>query len=261
VNVSATLVAAALKKSKVGALARVAALLNQHSEDLSAFINGDPRGKKLPEFLRQLSEQLNREQQRAITELESLRENIEHIKEIVAMQQNYAKVSGVTERLKITDLVEDSLRMNADSLLRHEINVIREYQEMPAISVEKHKVMQILVNLIRNAKHACDEARIPDKQITLRVTNGEETVTISVIDNGVGVPAENLTRIFNHGFTTRENGHGFGLHSSANAARELGGSLRAYSGGPGTGASFTLELPLVSDNSNFQSDSEEATRR
>ncbi|MDB6172831.1 MAG: Blue-light-activated histidine kinase [Chthoniobacteraceae bacterium] len=260
VNVSATLVAAALKKSKVGALARVVTLLNQHSEDLSAFIDGDPRGKKLPEFLRQLSEQLNREQQRAITELESLRENIEHIKEIVAMQQNYAKVSGVTERLKITDLVEDSLRMNADSLLRHGINVIREYQEVPAISVEKHKIMQILVNLIRNAKHACDEACIQDKRITLRVTNGEETVTISVIDNGVGVPAENLTRIFNHGFTTRENGHGFGLHSSANAARELGGSLRAYSGGPGTGASFTLELPLVSNDSNFQSGSDEATR-
>jgi signal transduction histidine kinase len=67
---------------------------------------------------------------------------------------------------------------------------------------------------------------------------------MTVSDNGVGIASENLTRIFNHGFTTRKDGHGFGLHSGALAAREMGGALWAQSDGPGKGATFTLELPL-----------------
>jgi signal transduction histidine kinase len=128
--------------------------------------------------------------------------------------------------------------------------VIREYDaQSPEITVEKHKALQILVNLIRNAKYACDESGSTDKRLTLRVYNGGGRVRIAVIDNGVGIPAENLVRIFNHGFTTRENGHGFGLHSAALAARELGGVLRVHSEGPGRGAAFTLELPLQPQNS------------
>jgi len=244
VNVSAALVTDGLKKSKVTSLARVVALLEEHAADLGDFVSRDPQGKNLPVFLRQLCEQLTRERRSAGTELESLRENIDHIKDIVAMQQNYAKVSGVSEVLRITDLVEDSLRMNAGALVRHEVQVVRDYEEAPAISVEKHKVLQILVNLIRNAKYACDEGGRPDKQVTLRVVNGEGTVKISVIDNGVGIPPENLVRIFNHGFTTRKDGHGFGLHGGAIAARELGGFLTVHSAGPGCGAIFTLELPV-----------------
>jgi signal transduction histidine kinase len=60
----------------------------------------------------------------------------------------------------------------------------------------------------------------------------------------VGIASENLTRVFHHGFTTKRGGHGFGLHSSANAAVEMGGRLSARSDGPGLGATFVLELPL-----------------
>ena len=67
---------------------------------------------------------------------------------------------------------------------------------------------------------------------------------ISYIDNGIGIPADNLTRIFGHGFTTRKEGHGFGLHSGALAAKELGGALTVESDGPGKGATFTLEFPI-----------------
>jgi signal transduction histidine kinase len=103
--------------------------------------------------------------------------------------------------------------------------------------------LQILVNLVRNAKYACDESGRSDKLITLRIGKAPAGVYISVIDNGVGIPAENMSRLFAHGFTTRVDGHGFGLHSGALAAQELGGSLRVTSGGPGCGATFTLELP------------------
>jgi signal transduction histidine kinase len=193
--------------------------------------------------LAQLSEHLLADQQTVVSELSSLRQNVEHIKEIVAMQQKYAMVGGVKEMINVLDLVEDSVRMNEGNLSRHGVEVIREFAPVPPMNIEKHKILQILVNLVRNAKYACDESKRMEKRLTVRVVNGQGRVKISVIDNGVGIPAENLTRIFNHGFTTRKDGHGFGLHSGALAAKEMGGSLTVHSDGPGQGAAFTLELP------------------
>jgi C4-dicarboxylate-specific signal transduction histidine kinase len=117
---------------------------------------------------------------------------------------------------------------------------------VPPITIEKHKVLQILVNLIRNAKHACDASGRADKQMAIRVSNGGGHVRIAISDNGVGISPENLTRIFAHGFTTKKDGHGFGLHSGVLAAQEMGGQLTVHSAGPGAGATFTLELPLCS---------------
>jgi len=243
VNVSATLLSEQAKKSKISDLAEVVALMEEHSADLAVFITQDPRGRQLLGFLAQLSSHLAVEQTTFLKETEQLRKNVEHIKDIVAMQQSYAKVSGVTETLNISDLVEDALRMNAAALTRHEVEVVREFAEIAPITLDKHKVLQVLVNLIRNAKYACDESGRVDKRMTVRVANGGGQVRIAIIDNGVGIPPENLTRIFNHGFTTRKEGHGFGLHSGALAAKEMGGSLQVQSAGLGQGATFTLELP------------------
>lgn len=243
VNVSATLVAESARKSKAGNLARVVALLDEHAADLGAFLSGDPRGRSLPNYLRELNQRLAQEQAATLAEVETLRRNIEHIREIVTMQQDYARVSGVSEVLKVTDLVEDSLRMNSVALLRHEVTVEREYHAAPEVVIDKHKALQILTNLIRNAKYACDEGGRTDKRLTVRVANGDGRVRIAVSDNGIGIAAENLTRIFNHGFTTRKEGHGFGLHSAALAAAEMSGSLSVQSDGLGCGATFTLEFP------------------
>jgi signal transduction histidine kinase len=195
--------------------------------------------------LSRVSEELIKEQESTVAELESLRQNIEHIKEIVTMQQNYARVSGVAETVQASDLVEDALRLNAGALVRHEVELAREYSETATLIIDKHKVLQVLVNLIRNAKYACDESKRKDKQVRLKVWQREERICIAVIDNGIGIPPENRTRIFNHGFTTRPDGHGFGLHSGALATAELGGTLTVESEGLGKGATFTLELPLL----------------
>jgi signal transduction histidine kinase len=218
--------------------------MHEHEHDLAHFLTSDPKGKQLPAYLTQLSEYLLASQEANVRELESLHVNIGHIKDIVTMQQSYAKVSGVKEIINVTDLVEDSLRMNVGALSRHRVEVVREMDAVPALNLDKHKILQILVNLIRNAKYACDESRRPGKRLTVRLNNGDGRVRISVIDNGVGIPPENMTRIFNHGFTTRDGGHGFGLHGSALAAKEMGGSLSVHSDGPDRGATFTLELPL-----------------
>ena len=248
VNVSATVVADSLRKSKVAGLGRLVGLLREH--DLGTFISSDPRGRQLPQYLTQLAEHLQADQQVSLKELDLLRSHIEHIREIVTMQQTYAKVSVIKELVRVSDLVEDSLRLNLGALTRHGVDLVREFQDLPPMQLEKHKVLQILVNLISNAKYACDEAPGDDKRLILRVGTHSETgrACISVKDNGVGIPQENLERIFNHGFTTRASGHGFGLHSSALAAKEMGGSLTVHSDGRGTGATFTLELPLQTES-------------
>jgi C4-dicarboxylate-specific signal transduction histidine kinase len=243
-NVSATLVADGVKKSKVSSLARVVALLREHDSDLGTFIASDPRGKHLPTYLAELSDYLLADQETTVKEVDSLLRNIEHIKEIVAMQQSYAKVSGVKEIVNVRDLVEDSLRMNEGALNRHGVEVIREFEDVPPINVEKHKVLQILVNLVRNAKQACDESSRVDKRLTLSIANRGGSIKMLVTDNGIGISAENRTCIFAHGFTTKKDGHGFGLHGGALAAKEMGGSLSLHSDGPGQGATFTLELPM-----------------
>jgi signal transduction histidine kinase len=161
------------------------------------------------------------------------------------MQQSYARRSGLTDIVDIRTLVEDSLRMNEGAFSRHGVTVVRDFHEVPLITVDKHKVLQILVNVIRNAKYACDESRSAEKRVTVRVRAANGTMLIAVIDTGVGIPPENLERIFSHGFTTRKEGHGFGLHSCALAAKDLGGSLQGESAGPGHGATFTLTLPLT----------------
>jgi len=244
VNVSATVIFDRLKASKITSVAQLADLFQKQGESLGAYLATDPKGKQLPAYIARLAEHLAREKEQLLNETDLVRKNIEHIKDIVAMQQNYAKISGIVEKVKVADLIEDALRMNLGALMRHDVELIRDYApHVSDITVEKHKVLQVLVNLIRNAKYACEESEHTDGRLTLRVRTSDDKVRISVIDNGVGIPPENLTRIFNHGFTTRKDGHGFGLHSSAVAAMEMGGTLAAHSDGPGHGATFTLELP------------------
>jgi len=244
VNVSASIISERVRKSKCAGLARVAALLSEHAGDLATFLTGS-QGRNLPVYLGELAADLVAERDAASAELAALRSNVEHIKEIVAMQQSYAGRGGLTEIVDVRTLVEDSLRMNEGAFSRHGVTLVRDFHEVPLIAVDKHKVLQILVNVIRNAKYACDESGSAEKLVTVRVQAVNGTMLIAVTDTGVGIPPENLARIFSHGFTTRKGGHGFGLHSCALAAKDLGGSLQGESAGLGRGATFTLTLPLT----------------
>lgn len=170
---------------------------------------------------------------------------ISHIKEIVAMQQIYARSSGVYEKFALTDLLEDVLGITRPGMERHGVALHIENEDLPLITTDRHKVLQILLNLMRNAKDAVKESGKSNRQITVRMRSvSEERIVICVEDNGIGIPPANLVRIFSHGFTTKRDGHGFGLHSGALAAKQLGGSLIAESQGMNTGAMFLLELPI-----------------
>jgi signal transduction histidine kinase len=151
----------------------------------------------------------------------------------------------MVEPASVVELVEDAIRINAEALIRHGVEVKREFADLPPVLLDHHKVLQILTNLISNAKYALSDSGQDDKILTICVTEPQGGhFRIEVHDNGIGITEENLARIFEHGFTTKKHGYGFGLHSAAIAAKEMNGSLTAHSDGPGKGTVFILELPF-----------------
>ncbi|MGA2115567.1 MAG: ATP-binding protein [Bryobacteraceae bacterium] len=251
VNVSATLVAERIRESPIEKLALLASMLEEHSGHLPDFFNTDPKGKRIVPYLVKLAACLAEERVVALRELQLLTGHIEHIKQIVSTQQSYGKVCGLIENVSLESLLEDAIRIVGPGLDRRGIRLERGHEEVPSVAVDKHTILQILLNLLRNAEEAIDARGKTEKLIRVSIRRqGEDRVRLEVRDNGVGVAAEDLTRIFQHGFTTKAGGHGFGLHSGALAAQQVGGTLRAESEGPGLGATFTLELPLAATTLN-----------
>jgi signal transduction histidine kinase len=243
VNVSAQLVVSRLEASRARGIGRVAQMLESHRADLGAFLAHDDKGRLLPAYLGELAKAVEAEQREQTQELQSLVRHIDHIKDVVGTQQSYAGVSTVLEQTRLHELVEDALRLDQHALSRTRVTVVREFGEVPAVPLDKARIVQILLNLISNARHAMEEGD-GSRRMTLRVGRDVDGLHVSVGDEGEGIEKGNLTRIFAHGFTTRPSGHGFGLHGSALAAAALGGTLTAHSDGPGRGATFTLRLPL-----------------
>ncbi len=246
VNVSATLIGEQLQGSRMPGLLRATELLREKATDLGTFLTRDERGRLLPEYLLAVSRRLAEEQATMLAELKALTKNIDHIKSVVRMQQEHARCGGMVEQVMLPELLDDALRLHATSFEQLGIRVHREYPSLPPLMVDRHKLLQILVNLLSNARHALLDSKRPDKRLTLRVTpQPEERVRIEVSDNGAGISPENRPRIFSQGFTTKKSGHGFGLHASALAAHEMKGSLTCASAGPGQGATFIIDLPLT----------------
>ena len=250
VNVSTSLIAGKIRELRVDNLVALIHMLEQHSGDLPEFLTADPKGQRVIPYLAKLGDHFQSERDGWLEELELLSSHVGHIKQIVATQQSYAKVSGLIENICLSDLVEDALRILEPGLVRHGIKVERDFETLPTIAADKHQILQILLNLLRNAKQALKQGDGESRVIRVRIRRlGENRISLAVEDTGVGLPPENLTRIFAHGFTTKVDGHGFGLHSCALAAGQMGGSLRAESEGLGHGAAFILELPLdTADN-------------
>jgi PAS domain S-box-containing protein len=243
ITVASSCLAESLRNSKTSNLSKVVGMMREHKDDLGNFFANDPKGIQVPSYLAELSEHLDREQSQALMELGQLQVNIDHIRSIVKMQQSSATVSGESELVKLAEVVEDALKLNTNALARGKIQIVRQYQDLPPVSVAKHKILQILLNLVRNSIQSLGETVSNDRRITLRVAETSEGVIVSVADNGKGISGENLPRIFTLGFTTKKDGHGFGLHSCAAIAKELGGHLTVESEGSSRGATFMLELP------------------
>ncbi|HZF31562.1 MAG TPA: AAA family ATPase [Gammaproteobacteria bacterium] len=244
VNVGASVTRDAVKALPVEGVSRACDLLDQNASRLAEYLRADPTGKKLPPYLRKLGSVLTQEKQSILTQIDQLSDHLEHMKKIIAAQQSYAKVNGMNEVCTLEEIAETALQISEGALRNSGIKIVRDYESLPAVVVDRHQIMQILVNLVSNAKHALEESKDPDREIKVAIGKVEGGVRIEVRDTGVGISSENLAKVFNHGFTTKKTGHGFGLHNCANAAQQMDGSLTAYSDGPGKGASFVLRMPV-----------------
>jgi signal transduction histidine kinase len=271
VNVSAELVAGIVGRSRIGNLSKLGAMIAEHRDDLAAFFRDDPRGKKLPEYFAELAGTVERDHQEMKTELSSLGRNIERIRVIVQSQQAHVGQRAGVETVELREMLDDALELHAAYFAKHAIAAVRAFDPLPPVRLDRYNVQQIVMNLLANARDAVmseSESRgvgtptaLPagrgaspvgsmsqgePRQITVRTRRGASGgLEISVEDTGCGIEPANLDRIFSLGFTTKQDGHGLGLHYSVCVARELEGTLTARSDGPGKGATFVLALPLV----------------
>jgi two-component system sensor histidine kinase ChiS len=231
--------------SRLATFGRILDLLDANAAHLPAFVEGDPRGQRVVEFLHEVHAVLGLERQTIEGKLRSLVESHDQIRQIIALQQTVAGVVGVRDSIAIPALIDDASKLFVDSFKRHDIDLVSDYApDIPEITIEKSKALQILLNLLRNARDAVSVMARDNRQVRIQVTRpSADQVAIAVADNGVGIGPEHMKRMFNFGFTTKADGHGFGLHGCANLAREMGGTLSAKSDGEGCGATFTLTLP------------------
>jgi PAS domain S-box-containing protein len=244
INVSIGVITDLLKNSMVGDVSRIAQLMEKHRENLGAYLSQNPKGKQVPGYLEQLSGQLVEEKRVTLLELDRLRENAGHAQQCVAAHQDFAKPSGITEPVALAELVKEALAVNQDLLDGSSIEVIQECQEVPQVMVDKHQVLQILVDVIRNACQDMDSS--VRKQLTLRVAlviGPPDSICLEVQDTGSGISRDDLTKIFGQSYSTKHGGRGLSLHHGALMAKNMGGALRVQSEGTGQGAKFFLDLP------------------
>jgi signal transduction histidine kinase len=245
VNISAAMVAQKVDTLSVTDLQKLVDVLDEHAGDLVAFVRDDPKGRHLHPFLSALTAQLGDERERLASEIGSLTDGIDHICELIKSQQEFAVQADLVEPLDLAARVDEALAITEKAAgLDPSVEIVREYQDMPEVLADKHRLLEILVNLLQNARQALRSCDATPKRLTLRVGRTERSAFIEVADTGLGISAEDLSKVFHLGFTTKPSGHGYGLHTAANAATEMGGKLTARSDGPGKGATFTLEMPL-----------------
>jgi signal transduction histidine kinase len=229
-----------LSVSPLEGLTQANKLLGMHVDRLDDFILVDPRGKKLLQYYLKIEEPLQGTFDQLGQNVKRAMEKVNAINDVIAAQQTYAGVGGLSEKVRLADILEDALTMQSGSLDHHKIKVTRDYADVPEIFVHKTKLVHILVNLINNAKDAMVDTPTGNRVLALSIYQEGERIVIHVKDTGSGIAAENITRIFSQGFTTKKGGHGFGLHSCANYMKEMGGEIRAESDGKGKGAAFVL---------------------
>jgi signal transduction histidine kinase len=225
-------------------LSELANLLNDPAMDLKTFFDSGGKGRLIPSYLGDLAQMLTLERDQIAAELRRMRASVDYITDIITVQQSHSRAGGMAEQLAICDLVDDAIRMQAPAMSRHGVRVLRDFETVAPVSLDKTRITQILVNLVQNATQAMGDAE-GEHVMHISVRQETDCLCISVRDNGCGISAENLERMFSHGFTTKRNGHGFGLHSCAIAAREMGGNLTVHSEGGGKGATFTLRVPTA----------------
>lgn len=220
-------------------------LLMENLNDLENFILNNPKGKKLMGFYLEIEKVLDNEQELIDDNFARLNKSIQTIAEIISAQQIYAKKPNSSESIFLKDVVEDALTIQSDVIGGYGIEILKRYDQVSRLNVQKARLVHVIINLINNAKDAM--ALVPEDKRTLWISleQTDECVELQLKDTGIGIKNEHLDKIFSHGFTTKEEGHGFGLHSCKTYIEEMGGKILVQSEGEGKGAVFTLQFPIA----------------
>ena len=246
INVAVSTINSEIRMSPLAALPKLADLLKQHEHELATFISSDEKGQKLPKLVELLSDQWRLENATLVSETKQLQESVAHIREIVSRQQSLSGRLGIDEQIVISDLINNCLSFYVTNFKNAHILVSMNNEPYLEWTGDRSKITQILLNLIMNAEESLIASGQEIK--TLKITSyhdQNEGIKIEVADNGLGIDPQILSQLFTYGFTTKPFGHGLGLHASAIAANEMGGTLQAYSQGVGKGATFVLALPVT----------------
>lgn len=245
VNVAAQTMEERLRTSKVDGLNKATKMLGEHKGDLSTFLATDPRGGKLVDYLIGLADVFAAEQQAQLEDLNKLQSRVEHIKDVIAVQQTIATHTELIQNVDLTQVLDDIVAMHKDQLSRYNIDVERQIENLPQVLANQSKLVQVLVNLVKNAIESISQARPEAGKLTIRVFAADEChVGIEITDTGGGIDPANLAKLFSSGFTTKKTGHGIGLHFCANAIKAMGGGINVRSDGIGKGATFAIRLPM-----------------
>jgi signal transduction histidine kinase len=239
-NISISEISSVLTDSKMVGFLKANDLLKNNKNNLEFYLTQDPSGKLLPQYFLHIGEVISRELEKVNLETQNLAKKIHLIKDVVITQQSYARGDILNEEIHMAKLLEEIISMQNSSFSRHSIQIVRKFQEIPTVQSQKIKVSHILLNLLKNAKEAMDSTDASKRILTVETEYDEKNglVLVKVSDTGEGILPENLNKIFNHGFTTKKKGHGFGLHFCANAMKEMGGSLTVQNNT--TGVTFVL---------------------
>jgi signal transduction histidine kinase len=246
VNVAVKVMHELVTRSSVILVHQIAELLRGRQEDCETFLTQDPKGKRIPSALVKLGSHLLEEQKTVLKEIEGLVRNIDHMKQIILSHQTMAKSRDLGDPFSIVELIEQAVELSFQPEDAKWIKITREYQTVPEILIDKHQLLQILVNLLRNAKQAMQLQGGLNHLLTILaecMPEDDSSVVLTIRDTGIGIAPEHLSRMFIRGFTTKHDGNGIGLHSSKVSVDRMGGLLRVSSDGIGTGATFTLVLP------------------
>lgn len=233
--------------SRVSGLSKVAELMREHKEDLPRFIESDPRGRQLPEYIDKLSEAVRGEQVELSRDVARLSESINQIVEIIGAQQCNAGAVEVIEAADAVEVVRSATTVVRASCERHGVRLDLDFPAPIRTLVDRSRLQQVVVNLLTNAVQAVKQAPAERRAIRVCVGSDDREFWVEVRDQGVGFDPETHSHLFQQGFTTHQGGHGVGLHFCAIAARQMAGEIVAESKGMGEGAVFRVRVPLRHD--------------
>lgn len=233
-----------LHNSKVSGLERAVELLRENSGRIGEFFSQDPRGPKLADYLMKISGVMRQECRANLERVARIRKSLFHIQEIISHQEQWAHRPEFAFETDLAEVFQEVLLLNQDRL--DQAGIVTELQVEPKLELmlNKSKLTQVLVNLVRNAIQAMERTAGGARVLTLLARRlDDQSIEIEIQDTGCGMTDEVQASLFHHGFTTKENSQGIGLHYCANAVRTMGGAIAASSGGPGRGASIRIRLP------------------